>query len=84
MKSYKLVFAYPDGHIEEDFDQFMELEKAVAYGEDLLGQVVNTEGVFKPNGEDDFGFRKKKQPYFMVYEIEDGNSKLVHESKHKK
>ena len=84
MKSYKLVFVYPDGHIKEDFDQFMELEKAVAYGEDLLGQVVNTEGVFKPNGEDDFGFRKKKQPYFMVYEIEDGNSKLVHESKHKK
>ena len=80
MKSYKLVFAYPDGHIEEDFDQFMELEKAKEYGEDLLGQVLNTESVFK--GEDnDFGFSKKHKPYFMVYEVEGEESHLVYESK---
>ena len=82
MKLYKLVFVYPDGHMEEDFDQFTSEEKALEYGEDLLGQVLNTEGVLRPNDNSEFGFSKKHKPYFMIYELEDEESRLVYESKH--
>ena len=42
-KRYKLVFVYPDGHIEEIDYTFKSGHDALEYGDNLLGQVHNTE-----------------------------------------
>ena len=53
---FKVVFVYADGHIEEIDDLFSSQEKAVQYGEELLGQVGHTEKFFdRKDGE--FGFK---------------------------
>ena len=70
---YKLNFVYPDGHIEEIDEYFRDLEKAKNYGEQLMIQVANTE---------QFHGGHKGKPYFMVYEVADGQNSLVFESKH--
>ena len=80
-KLYKLVFVYPDGHIEEVENLFNNGKDALEYGNNLLGQVVNTEGVFHPSGENEFGFKKKIDPYFMIIEINGKKYHLVYDSR---
>ena len=81
MEAYRLVFVYPDGHVEDSFEQFMEKDKAIEYGESLLCQVQNTESVFKPGNDDDFGFKDIQNPFFMVYSVEGKKVRLVYESR---
>ena len=77
---YKVVFVYADGHIEEIDDTFSSEEKAIQYGEELLGQVKNTESYL---GSQERGlFKRKKKPYFMVIQISEGTYHMVYESKH--
>ena len=59
-KRYKVVFVYPDGHIEEVDDIFTNGRDALEYGNNLLGQVINTEKIFAhPHvDEDDFFHRE--------------------------
>ena len=80
-KYFKLEFVYPDGHIEEIFDVFHSEEKAKEYGNSLLVQVQNTEGVKRPES-DSLSFKKKGKPYYMVYEYEGEEGRLIFESKH--
>ena len=76
---YKVVFVYADGHIEEIDDTFSSEEKAIQYGEELLGQVKNTESYL---GSQERGlFKRKKKPYFMVIQISEGTYHMVYESK---
>lgn len=68
--TYKVVFFYPDRHIEEVDEIFYFEEKAKEYGQQLLGQVVNTEGYLGKHRDGDGIFhRKKAKPSFMVIEI---------------
>ena len=79
---YKLVFVYPDGHIEEFDEIFRDEKKAIEYGESLIAQVQGTEGVMKPNGGGLFASKRKRKPYFMIVSVEEGTYHLVYESKH--
>lgn len=81
-KYYKVVFVYPDGHIEEIDDQFVEGKDALEAGNSLLNQVLNTEGQFhKDSYEDQFGFKERKEPHFMIVEISRKKYRLVYDSK---
>ena len=82
-KLYKVVFVYPDGHIEEIDDTFENGREALEYGNNLLVQVINTEGVFNRSGsafDDDFSFKEKVQPHFMIVEVNGKKYHLVYDS----
>ena len=82
-KYYKVVFVYPDGHIEEIQDQFQNGRDALDYGNNLLAQVKNTEGVLQrgQNDFDEFDFREKKEASFMIVEMNGKKYRLVYDSK---
>lgn len=75
-KIYKVVFVYPDGHIEEIEEAFNEGRDALEYGNNLLNQVLHTEQ-YKNPFEDN-----KQDPYFMIVEVNGKKMKMVFESKH--
>lgn len=81
-KFYKVVFVYPDGHIEEIDDHFEKGKDALEYGRNMLGQVINTEGVFHRGSyeDDEFGFKQKQDPHFMIVEIDGKKYHLVYDS----
>ena len=81
-KYYKVVFVYPDGHIEEIEEQFKTGAEALEYGNGLIAQVNNTEGVFRGSDDDDeFGFKEKIDPYYMILEIKGKKYRLVFDSR---
>ena len=83
-KLYKIVFVYPDGHIEEVEDLFRNGPDALEYGNNLLAQVRATEGSYHKNKDEGlfgFGFKKKNKAYFMIVEIEDKDYKMVYDSR---
>ena len=84
-KYYKLVFVYPDGHLEEIEETFNTEAEAAEYGENLTIQVENTEGNHRGSDEkDEFGFKKKKiKPYYMILLIEGKDYRLVRDSRSK-
>ena len=75
-KYYKVVFVYPDGHIEEIDQNFSEGLDAKEYGNSLLGQVINTEQFRGGSMEE------KHEPYFMIVEVKGKKLHLVYESRH--
>ena len=80
-KHYKVVFVYPDGHIEEINDQFKTGKDALEYGNNLLAQVKNTEGVFhRGDYDNEFGFNEKKEAHFMIVEMNGKKYRLVYDS----
>ena len=81
-KTYKLIFIYPDGHIEEVDEIFTVGKDALEYGNSLLAQVQNTEGVINRGvARDIFDEVKKIEPYFMIIEIKGKKQHLVYDSK---
>ena len=82
-KRYKVVFVYPDGHIEEVDDIFSNGRDALDYGNNLLGQVVNTEKVLSRGRADDDDFFRKEpiEPYFMIVELGKKKYRLVYDSR---
>lgn len=86
-KSYKVVFVYPDGHIEEIDQLFNVGREALDYGNNMLTQVANTE-VLRSNkpylDEDGFFNKEPIQPYFMIVEIAGKKYHLVFDSRSKR
>lgn len=81
-KAYKLVFVYPDGHIEEIEQLFSKGQDALEYGNNLLGQVACTENVLnRGKARDIFDEEKKIEPYFMIVELKGKKYRLVYDSK---
>lgn len=82
VKYFKVVFVYPDGHIEEIDDQFQTGRDALEYGNNLLAQVKNTEGVLHRGSyeEDEFNFNEKKEAHFMIVEMSGKKYRLVYDS----
>ena len=82
-KRYKVVFVYPDGHIEEVDDIFTNGRDALEYGNNLLGQVINTEKTFPRTSadEDDFFHKDPIEPYFMIVELGKKKYHLVYDSR---
>ena len=81
-KTFRVVFVYPDGHIEEIDDVFETGKDALEYGNNLLAQVLNTEGVFQrsPDSDDEFGFKEKVEAHFMIVELNGKKMHLVYDS----
>ncbi|MBQ9457909.1 MAG: hypothetical protein IJU64_05335 [Bacilli bacterium] len=82
-KRYKLVFVYPDGHIEEIDDAFKSGRDALEYGDNLLGQVHNTEKFRDHSSVDveDFFGKKPMDPYYMIVEINNKKYRMVYDSR---
>lgn len=84
-KRYRVVFVYPDGHIEEIDDVFTNGRDALEYGNNLLGQVNSTEKNFSHSYDpDDFFHRDPIEPYFMIVEIGNKKYHLVYDSRSKR
>ena len=79
---YKVVFVYPDGHSEDICDTFKDKQAAFDYGNSLLVQVLNNERFHGGESDDEFGLPEKMDPYFMIYQIVEGEDRLIFESKH--
>ena len=84
-KYYRVIFMYPDGHLEEIDEQFKDGKEALEYGNNLLNQVLHTEDVFHRGNYDDsdFNFNQKKEPRFMIVETNGKKYRLVYESNRK-
>ncbi len=84
-KKYKVVFVYPDGHIEEIDQLFNKGREALDYGNSMLTQVANTEGLRSNrayfDGEDDLFGKDPIKPYFMIVQIAGKNYHLVFDSR---
>ena len=80
-KLYKVVFVYPDGHVEEIQELFKAGKDALEYGNSLLNQVRHTEGVInrRPIG-DIFDENETIDPYFMIAEIKGKKVRVVYDS----
>ena len=80
-KLYKVVFVYPDGHLEETFDTFNDAHDALNYGNSLLAQVRGTGDIRDASLDNPFG-RKKHKAYFMIVEIsKDKSYSIVYDSR---
>ena len=84
-KRYRLVFVYPDSHIEEIDLWFNNGREALDYGNNLLGQVYNTEKFrgTRSSGFDDFFEKKPIDPYFMIVEVYNKKRRMVYDSRNK-
>ncbi len=82
-KIYRVVMVYPDGHVEDVQEEFKEGKEALEYGNNLLGQVYNTESVSRSSNsgiDDGFGFKEKIDPYFMIVEVRGKKIRMVYDS----
>lgn len=73
-KNYRVVFVYPDSHIEEIEEVFNDGKEALEYGNSMLVQVANTEQFHAFADE-------KIQPYFMIVEVNGKKHRMVYNSK---
>ena len=74
-KIYKVVFTYPDGHIEEIEDEFKSGADALECGNCILAQIPNTERYRNPFDVE------KKEPGFSIVEVVGKKRKIVYNSK---
>ena len=74
-KIYKVVFTYPDGHIEEIEDEFKSGADALECGNGILAQIPNTERYRNPFDVE------KKEPGFSIVEVVGKKRKIVYNSK---
>ena len=81
-KVYRVVFVYPDGHIEEIEELFHSGKDALEYGNSLLAQVHGTESVINRRANlDIFDERESIEPYFMIVELNGKKYRMVYDSR---
>ncbi len=76
MKTFAVIFTYPDGHSEEIEEIFSDLKAAIEYGSSLLNQVRQTEEIKKEGMFDE----QSGEASFAVIELEEGKKKIVYTS----
>ena len=74
-KIYKVVFVYPDGHIEELEEEFKSGAEALDCGNSMLAQVPNMERYRNPFDVE------KREPSFSIVEVNGKKHKVVYSSK---
>ena len=83
-KRFRLVFVYPDGHIEEINQVFNTGREAMDYGNSLIAQVASTEGMRSNKAyldEDGFMSKEPIEPYYMIVELYKKKMTLVYDSR---
>lgn len=79
---YRIVFVYPDGHLEDIQETFHTGAEALDYGQNLLGQVFNTEKVLNRRAiVDVFDEVISIDPYFMIIKVNGKKYHLVYDSR---
>ena len=74
-KAYRVVFVYPDGHLEDIDDTFKTGADALECGNIIMAQISSTEQYRSAYSED------KKDPYFMIVEIKGKKRTLVYDNR---
>ena len=74
-KTYRVVFTYPDGHVEEIQEHFRSGADALEYGKSMLAQIPNMERYRNPFDVE------KREASFMVVEVYNRKQKIVYSSK---
>ena len=72
---YKILFAYPNGRVEEIDQDFPTCKAAVEYGKSMLAQIPGMEEYRSPFEEE------KRKPGFSVIEMDGKERKIVFNSK---
>ena len=72
---YRILFAYPNGRVEEIDEDFPTKEAAIDYGKTMLSQIPSMEEYRSPFEEE------KRKPGFSVIEKTTEESKIVYNSK---
>jgi len=74
-KYYRVVFVYPDGHLEDIEDSFKTGAEALECGNTIMAQIAANEQYRSKYSED------KKDPYFMIVEINGKKRSLVYDNR---
>lgn len=74
-KYYRVVFVYPDGHLEDIEDTFKSGADALECGNTIMAQISSTEQYRSKYSED------KKDPYFMIVEIKGKKRTIVYDNR---
>ena len=74
-KFYRVIFVYPDGHLEDIDDTFKTGADALECGNTIMAQISSTEQYRSAYSED------KKDPYFMIVEIKGKKRTLVYDNR---
>ena len=74
-KYYRVVFVYPDGHLEDIEDTFKSGADALECGNTIKAQISSTEQYRSKYSED------KKDPYFMIVEIKGKKRTIVYDNR---
>lgn len=74
-KFYRVIFVYPDGHLEDIDDTFKTGADALECGNTIMAQISSTEQYRSAYSED------KKDPYFMIVKIKGKKRTLVYDNR---
>lgn len=74
-KYYRVIFVYPDGHLEDIEDTFKSGADALECGNTIMAQISSTEQYRSKYSED------KKDPYFMIVEIKGKKRTIVYDNR---
>ena len=74
-KYYRVVFVYPDGHLEDIEDTFKSGADALECCNTIMAQISSTEQYRSKYSED------KKDPYFMIVEIKGKKRTIVYDNR---
>lgn len=80
MAYYSVEFTYPGGKVEELFDQYDNLEDAIEFGTNLLGQ-VGANSKYRDRNKDIFEEEIRVSPFFVVVKHDENGRQIVYQSK---
>ena len=78
---YRVEVTYPDQHTEEIQDRFESRDEAIRYGHTILAQIGDNEEFHGADEVNEFGFHKKKKPFFVVFKMVEEKSVTVFDSR---
>ena len=81
-KIYIVQVTYPDGHSEQIEETFKSGREALEYGGGILSQIAATEQFHGRNAIDEFGDEVKKEPYFIIIEVNGKKRSVVFDSRY--
>ena len=76
---YTVQFTYPNGNTEEMYERYQNLNDAISFGENMLGQ-VGFNARYHEGNRDLFGDEEQISPYFVVVKYDGNNRSIVYES----
>ena len=82
MPIFKVIITYPNSSVEEIDEEFAHLDDAIAYADRILAEIPFN-APYHNDILDEEGDAKNIVPYAIVTEKEDGESRIVYDSRKK-